>query len=81
MPETDFHIVPKRPQASKVVNGASEKSSSTTTNDVKSSGEVVEHNEKIVKVGFHFSQFLILYNFSGIGAVSDISINTQNITA
>ncbi|XP_042869618.1 THO complex subunit 2-like [Penaeus japonicus] len=50
MPETDFHIVPKRPQASKVVNGASEKSSSTTTNDVKSSGEVVEHNEKIVKM-------------------------------
>lgn len=50
MPETDFHIVPKRPQAAKVVNGASEKSSSTAANDVKSSGEMVEQNEKIVKM-------------------------------
>ncbi|XP_063606637.1 THO complex subunit 2-like [Penaeus indicus] len=50
MPETDFHIVPKRPQAAKVVNGASEKSSSSATNDVKSSGEVGDQNEKIVKM-------------------------------
>lgn len=53
MPETDFHIVPKRPQAAKVVNGASEKSSSTAANDVKSSGEMVEQNEKIVKVSLN----------------------------
>lgn len=77
MPETDFHIVPKRPQAAKVVNGASEKSSSTAANDVKSSGEVVEQNEKIVKVGLsiHICHVSLVLSFLSLS-----NTNTHAIT-
>ncbi|XP_068227072.1 THO complex subunit 2 isoform X2 [Palaemon carinicauda] len=49
MPETDFHIVPKRtPPTSKVVNGTTEKAQAASK-DGKAVGEVTE-NDKEVKV-------------------------------
>ncbi|XP_064083683.1 THO complex subunit 2-like isoform X2 [Macrobrachium nipponense] len=51
MPETDFHIVPKRtPPANKVVNGTTEKAQAATNKgDGKTGGEVTE-NDKEAKV-------------------------------
>lgn len=49
MPETEFHIVPKRPQAVKVVNGTTENTNATSGGEAKATGEAVEN--KIVKVG------------------------------
>ncbi|KAG7167870.1 THO complex subunit 2-like [Homarus americanus] len=49
MPETEFHIVPKRPQAAKAVNGTQENSHATSGNESKSTGETAE--SKVAKVG------------------------------
>ncbi|XP_071535376.1 THO complex subunit 2 isoform X1 [Panulirus ornatus] len=47
MPETEFHIVPKRPQAAKAVNGTTENTNATSGGESKPTGEVVEN--KVVK--------------------------------
>lgn len=43
MPETDFHIVPKRPQAAKVVNGTAE----SVSGDQKASGDSGESRSRV----------------------------------
>lgn len=49
MPETDFHIVPKRPQMSKVVNGTAD--SVTGGSEQKVSGETVENRGRVSNMG------------------------------